>query len=31
MSDKKPTNVDTVYKLADVARKQLSYVYEGNV
>ena len=31
MMDKKPTDVDTVYKLANIARMQLNYVYEGNV
>ena len=30
MADKSPTPVETVYRLADVARKRLSYVYTGN-
>ncbi len=30
MIDKKSTKVDTVYKLATIARKKLNYVYEGN-
>lgn len=30
MQDKNPTEVKIVYKLADVARKNLNYVYEGN-
>lgn len=30
MSDKPPTPVDTVYRLADVARQSLSFVYTGN-
>lgn len=30
MQDKNPTEVKKVYKLADVARKNLNYVYEGN-
>ena len=28
--DKPPTPVDTVYRLADIARKSLTYVYTGN-
>ncbi|MBQ9521178.1 MAG: AmmeMemoRadiSam system radical SAM enzyme [Oscillospiraceae bacterium] len=30
MGDKPPTPVDTVYRLADIARKSLSFVYTGN-
>ena len=30
MTDKKPTDVSHVYRLADVAREQLEYVYTGN-
>lgn len=30
MQDKKPTEVKKVYKLADIARKNLNFVYEGN-
>ncbi len=30
MSDKKPTDVSLIYKLADVAREKLHYVYTGN-
>lgn len=30
MQDKNPTEVEKVYKLADIARKNLNYVYEGN-
>ena len=30
MADKPPTPVDTVYRLADIARKSLSFVYTGN-
>ncbi len=30
MTDREATKVDTVYKLADTARKQLNHVYEGN-
>lgn len=30
MQDRTATPVDTVYRLADVARKHLKYVYEGN-
>lgn len=30
MKDKNPTNVKKVYELAKIARKKLSYVYEGN-
>jgi len=29
-SDKTPTPVETIYTLADLARKHLRYVYEGN-
>lgn len=29
--DKKPTNINTIYKLTAVARKHLNNVYEGNV
>ena len=28
--DREATPIETVYRLADVARKQLKYVYEGN-
>jgi pyruvate formate lyase activating enzyme len=31
MKNAKPTPVDTVYEMADIARKHLNYVYEGNV
>ena len=31
MQDRGPTPLDTIYRLADVARKHLKYVYEGNV
>lgn len=31
MLDAEPTPVETVYKMADIARKHLKYVYEGNV
>ena len=31
MKDKGPTEVKKVYKLADIAREKLKYVYEGNV
>jgi len=31
MQDRGPTPVDTIYRLAGVARKHLKYVYEGNV
>ncbi|ANX00103.1 radical SAM protein [Thermoclostridium stercorarium subsp. leptospartum DSM 9219] len=31
MTEKKPTPVDKILKLADVARKNLRYVYEGNI
>jgi len=31
MRDKGPTEVKKVYKLADIAREKLKYVYEGNV
>lgn len=31
MQDKRPTEIKTVYKLADIAREKLKYVYEGNV
>lgn len=30
MTDRKPTPVRTVYRLADIAREYLSYVYTGN-
>lgn len=30
MKDRPPTPVETVYRLADVAREQLQYVYTGN-
>lgn len=30
MTDKPPTPVDTVYRLADIARQSLSFVYTGN-
>ncbi len=30
MQDKNPTEVKKVYRLADIARKNLNYVYEGN-
>ncbi|WP_019230396.1 AmmeMemoRadiSam system radical SAM enzyme [Sedimentibacter sp. B4] len=30
MQDKNSTEVEKVYKLADIARKKLNYVYEGN-
>lgn len=30
MSDKKPTKVSLIYNLANIARKSLNYVYEGN-
>lgn len=30
MQDKNSTEVEKVYKLADIARKNLNYVYEGN-
>ena len=30
MTDCPPTPVDTVYRLADVAREKLRYVYTGN-
>ncbi|MBR3569692.1 MAG: AmmeMemoRadiSam system radical SAM enzyme [Oscillibacter sp.] len=30
VADKPPTPVETVYRLADVARKRLSFVYTGN-
>lgn len=30
MQDKNPTEVKKVYKLAEIARKNLNYVYEGN-
>lgn len=30
MTDKEPTDVRLVYRLADIARESLSYVYEGN-
>lgn len=31
MMDKKPTNVNSIYRLAEAARKHLNNVYEGNV
>jgi len=31
MKSKKPTPVEKIYRLADVARKKLRYVYEGNI
>jgi len=31
MMDKQPTPVDAVYELAEIARKNLKYVFEGNV
>lgn len=31
MTDRPPTPVDTVYKLAAIAREKLEYVHEGNV
>ena len=31
MKSKKPTPVEKIYRLADVARKNLRYVYEGNI
>lgn len=30
MTDRDPTSVETVYRLAETARKNLKYVYEGN-
>jgi pyruvate formate lyase activating enzyme len=30
MTDREPTSVDLVYKLADVARKELTNVFTGN-
>lgn len=30
MADRPPTPVETVYRLADVAREKLRYVYTGN-
>ena len=30
MADRPPTPVETIYRLADVARERLSYVYTGN-
>jgi pyruvate formate lyase activating enzyme len=30
MSDGMPTDVAKIYKLADIAREKLKYVYEGN-
>ena len=30
IQDKSPTPVDTVYRLADVARQHLHWVYTGN-
>lgn len=31
MRDKSPTELKKIYKLADIAREKLKYVYEGNV
>lgn len=31
MSDKKATDVEIIYKLARIARRELKYVYEGNL
>ncbi len=31
MRDKGPTDIEKIYKLADIAREKLKYVYEGNV
>ena len=31
MTDRNPTPVETVYRLSDVARERLEYVFEGNV
>ena len=30
MKEKKPTDVTKVYKLVNIARQKLKYVYEGN-
>ena len=30
MSDKKPTDISKIYKLADIASEKLKYVYTGN-
>lgn len=30
MTDKEPTDIDLVYRLADIARERLRYVYTGN-
>ena len=30
MTDRPPTPVETVYRLAEVAREKLAYVYTGN-
>jgi pyruvate formate lyase activating enzyme len=30
MTDRNPTPVETVYRLAEVARENLQYVYVGN-
>ncbi len=30
-SDRQPTQVDTIFRLAEVARENLRFVYEGNV
>ena len=30
MTDRPPTPVETVYRLADMAREQLQFVYTGN-
>lgn len=31
MKNAEPTPVETVYKMADIARKHLKFVYEGNI
>jgi hypothetical protein len=31
MKDASPTDVETLYRLADVAREKLGFVYVGNV
>ena len=31
MTEKPPTPLETIYELADIARRHLKYVYEGNV
>lgn len=30
MMDKRPTEIKTIFRLANIARKNLKYVYEGN-